>query len=97
MSAMELRHPSEANSTSSMVRQQILSCFVQPNSDTWHVLCAGEYGQAAMSAVELQRSSEEDSANAALREQTEQRTSSLLQARSRTLLQWEHFSGLSMS
>ena len=42
-----------------------------------------------MSAVELQSSSEEDSANTALREQTEQRTSSLLQARSCALLQWE--------
>ena len=50
-----------------------------------------------MSAVELQRSSEEDSANTVLREQTEQRTSSLLQARCCTLLQWEHFSGLNMS
>ena len=40
-----------------------------------------------MSAVELQRSSEEDSANTALREQTEQRTSSLLQAHSCALLQ----------
>ena len=43
---------------------------------------AGEYGEAALRAVELQRSSEEDSANTALRQQTEQRTVDLLQARS---------------
>ena len=40
---------------------------------------AGEYGKAALRAVELQRSSEEDPDNAALRLQTEQRTLSLLQ------------------
>jgi len=40
---------------------------------------AGKYGEAALRAVELQRSSEEDTDNAALRQQTEQRTLSLLQ------------------
>ena len=46
-----------------------------------------------MSAVELQRSSEEDSADTALREQTEQRTSSLLQARSCTCCNGSTFQG----
>ena len=46
----------------------------------WLEAGAGEYGEAALRAVELQRSSEEDSGNAALRRQTEQRTVDLLQA-----------------
>lgn len=47
---------------------------------------AGEFGKAALSAVELQRSCDDDGGNAALRQQTEQRTLSLLQARQRSIL-----------
>ena len=56
----------------------LLLCERKP--DMQHVLGAGEYGEAAVRAVELQRSSEEDTASTALRVQTEQGTSSLLQA-----------------
>ena len=47
---------------------------------------AGEFGKAALSAVGLQRSCDDDGSNAALRQQTEQRTLSLLQARQRSIL-----------
>ena len=47
---------------------------------------AGEFGKAALSAVELLRACDDDGGNAALRQQTEQRTLSLLQARQRSIL-----------
>lgn len=46
----------------------------------------GEFGKAALSAIELQRSCDEDGGNAALQQQMEQRMLSLLQARQRSIL-----------
>ena len=47
---------------------------------------AGEFGKAALSAVELQRSCDEDGGNAALQQQTEQRMLSLLQVCQRSTM-----------
>ena len=58
MSAGELQGFSEGDSASTRSGSKFLHC--KRNSDTLTVLCAGEYEEAAV-ALELQRSSEEDS------------------------------------